>query len=295
MKLTPLKKELNSLEQVNPPSSTIKKSMKYNAFYSYLDKLESKKTPWISIILPLFNEEKTIKKVLEDLPHHPLVEVIVIDDSSEDNSLEEVKKIDPVKRIKIIKHSQNRGYGKALLSGIKKSLGNVIVTMDTDGQHSSNDIFNLVKPILEKEADLTIGSRYLGTYFYKLPILTRLGEIIIEKLIQIFFGIRIMNNQNGFRAFNSRIKHIFNQMTYHGYAFSTEIILKTNLNGYKIKECPIRLYDREYGYSKIVVRQLAIHIFMCIFQYLGVKLLPLKNRERYRIFKKLFNILSHHP
>ncbi|TFG01498.1 MAG: glycosyltransferase family 2 protein [Promethearchaeota archaeon] len=291
MKSSPLNEEIELLENGHTDNNNKDNFQKHKSFYSFLENIKIKYKPLISVILPLFNEEKTIKKVLENLPHHSLIEVIVIDDSSEDNSLEEIRKAKSPRKIKIIKHSKNKGYGGAILSGIKNSLGKIIVTMDTDGQHSSDDIFNLIKPILEEDVDLTIGSRYLGKYFYKLPIVTRLGEIIIEKVIQIFFGIKIMNNQNGFRAFNSQINHIFENMTYRGYAFCTETILKANLNGYKIKECPIKVYDREYGYSKIVVRQLAIRIFMCIFQYLGIKYLPSQKDNENTFLKKLFKKL----
>ncbi|MBD3212595.1 MAG: glycosyltransferase, partial [Candidatus Lokiarchaeota archaeon] len=244
--------------------------------------------PFISIILPLFNEEKTIKKVLKSLPNHPFIEIIVVDDSSEDNSVNKIKEMNLLSNFNLIKHSHNIGYGGAILTGIKKSTGKIIVTMDTDGQHSANDLLNLIKPIIEEDIDLTIGSRYMGKYFYKLPIITRLGELIVEKLIQIFFRIQLENNQNGFKAFKSDIKHIFERMYYIGYAFSVETILRARLKGYTIKECPIKVFDREYGYSKIVVKQLAIRIFMCIFQYILIKYLRLQNWKNISLFHKIF-------
>jgi hypothetical protein len=86
-------------------------------------------------------------------------------------------------------------------------------------------------------------------------------------MIQIFFGKRIMNNQNGFRAFNRKILPIFENIKYQGYAFCTEQILKVSLEGYKIKECPIKVYDREFGSSNIIISKLAFNLFLCILQY----------------------------
>ncbi|MFX1391344.1 MAG: glycosyltransferase family 2 protein [Promethearchaeota archaeon] len=217
--------------------------------------------------MPMYNEEKTIKSILENLPYNNSIEIIVVNDHSTDNSIKEIEKVKVKREIKVINHKKNRGYGHAIISGIRNAKGKIIVTMDSDGQHSSDDIFNLVKPIFDGEVDYTIGSRYKGTYFYKLPILTRLGEVLVEKLIQIFFGPRVMNNQTGFRAFDRKIIPIFNDTRYHGYAFCTEQILKVSMSGFKIKECPIKVYRREYGSSSIVLTKLARKIFSCLFFY----------------------------
>jgi hypothetical protein len=144
--------------------------------------------------------------------------------------------------------------------------------MDSDGQHSPFDILAMIKPILDGEADYTIGSRYLGSYFYKLPVSTRLGEVLIEKLIQIFFGKRIMNNQNGFRAFNRTVIPIFKNFKFEGYAFCTEQIIRATLKGFRIKECPIKVYDRKFGSSNIILTKLTINLFSCILQYILLKL-----------------------
>jgi len=226
----------------------------------------------VSIILPMYNEEHTIGKVLGNLPRGNLIEIIVVDDHSKDNSLKEIERINENNEIKVIKHRKNRGYGAAIVTGINNARGEVLVTMDSDGQHSPYDLLAMIKPILNDEADYTIGSRYLGSYFYKLPVSTRLGELLIEKLIQIFFGKKIMNNQNGFRAFNRKVITIFKDFKYEGYAFCTEQIIRATIKGYRIKECPIKVYDRKYGTSNIILTKLTVNLFSCILQYILVKL-----------------------
>ena len=240
----------------------------YQELYDYLRKFESdNETVLISIILPLYNEENTIRSILENLPSNNSVEIIIIDDNSSDNSLNEIKKVKDNKNFKVIRHKENRGYGNAIITGIGYASGEVIVNMDTDGQHSPDDIFNLIKPIFDGEADYTIGSRYLGTYYYHLPIPTRLGEVLIEKLIQLLFGIRIMNNQNGFRAFKKELVPLFSKAKFLGYAFCTEQILQARLSKYRIIERPIKVYNREYGSSKIILRKLTLNIFACLLIY----------------------------
>ena len=258
------------------PDQNLLKSSQDNHFqplYDFLENFQKGDDQVIlSIILPMYNEEKTIKDVLESLPNQKFIEVIVVNDKSTDGSLKEIERIKMNLNLKVVNHKVNKGYGSAILTGIKNSRGNVIVTMDSDGQHDPKDLLTLVRPIFTKEADYTIGSRYLGTYFYQLPVSTRLGELFVEKLIQIFFGKKIMNNQNGFRAFNRKILKIFDNVKYNGYAFCTEQILRAYIEGYKIKECPIKLYDRKYGSSHIVLSKLAINMFTLFFRYFVIKI-----------------------
>lgn len=263
------------------------KNLSYFEMYEHLKKIKLKNNKYlISIIIPVYNEEKTISKILKDLPKNNDIEIIVIDDHSKDNSVKEIEIVKKEQDITLLRHKKNQGYGRAILMGIKNSKGNIIVTMDSDGQHRPEDIYSLVKPILERNADFTIGSRYLGSYYYNLPLSTRLGEVIIEKLIQIFYGQKIKNNQNGFRAFDRRMLHIFDDIHYQGYAFATELILKAKIYGYIIKECPISVYNREYGSSGIILNVLALNIFSCFVKYFIKKFklilktkYPFKNRN----------------
>ena len=221
----------------------------------------------LSIILPVYNEEKTILKLIQSLPKHKSIEIIIVDDNSTDHSLEEIKKANYDGKIHIIEHKINSGYGAALLTGIRHSKGKIFVTMDSDGQHQAIDLYNLVKPIFDGQADITIGSRYEGSYSYTLPISTRIGEVILEVVIRIFFGQLVKNNQGGFRAFHRRTYKMFEETRFHGYAFTTELILSAALHDYKIKECPIHLLGREHGASYIVLNKLLPSLTLCVGLY----------------------------
>ncbi|MFX1594338.1 MAG: glycosyltransferase family 2 protein, partial [Promethearchaeota archaeon] len=229
MKTLSTERKLKTLtDKIEAKNGTIEDN--YQDLYNYVKNLENQKDQVVlSIILPMYNEENTIKTILEELPNNSAIEIIVVDDHSTDNSLKEIEKVKFKRDINVISHEKNRGYGGAIISGISLAKGDIIVTMDTDGQHDPGDIINLVKPIFDGEADYTIGSRYKGAYYYQIPVLNRLGELIVEKLIQIFFGTRLMNNQTGFRAFTREVLPIFYDTKYHGYAFCTEQILKVSL------------------------------------------------------------------
>lgn len=251
----------------------------YNQMYQHLDRITSEKEFLISIIIPVYNEEKTIYSILKSLPQNNKIEIIVVDDYSRDNSIREIEKAQETRDIRLLKHMKNKGYGKAILTGIKRSHGKIIITMDADGQHCPDDIYTLIKPILDKEAHYTIGSRYLGSYHYELPISTRIGEVVVEKLMYIFFGQKVVNNQGGFRAFDREIIHIFDNIQYKNFAFTTELIIRAALYGFNIKECPIKLLDRTHGSSRIHLSKLGMNIAFCFFRYILMRI-------KMRIFKK---------
>ncbi|MFX0105924.1 MAG: glycosyltransferase family 2 protein [Candidatus Hodarchaeota archaeon] len=241
-----------------------RKNNNIELLHSCIKKYKKKTTEKIiSIIIPVYNEENTIRQILEKIPKNNLIEIIVIDDCSMDNSISEIKKVKHQGEIHIIRHKINRGYGEALLTGIRHSTGDVFITMDSDGQHRTEDIFNLVLPIFEGEADICIGSRYKGSFNYKLPVATRFGEALLEIIIILLFRQKVKNNQCGFRALHKKTKHIFETIKFKGYAFTTELILLAMLNGYKIKEVPINLASREYGSSNIILRKLLFSLILC--------------------------------
>lgn len=265
----------------------MKRYYSYDKLYKQLERVNINKCRYlISIVIPVYNEEKTIYSILKSLPENDKIEIIVIDDKSVDNSIREIEKAQKNHSISLYKHEKNRGYGKAILTGIKKSQGKVIITMDSDGQHSPDDIYILSKPILEGKAHYTIGSRYLGSYHYELPMSTRFGEVVVEKLIHIFFGQKVVNNQGGFRAFDRDIIHIFDDIQYKNFAFTTELIIRALLYKYKIIECPIKLVDRSHGSSRIKLNKLGINISFCLFRYFLIKIKMRVLRKYTMSFKK---------
>jgi len=273
------KPNIASLNKIKTKKSTIVSD--YQELYNFLNLFKNdENSVLMSIILPMYNEENTIRSILEMLPKNKLIEIIIIDDNSTDNSLKEIKKVKHYNEFKIIRHLENRGYGNAIITGMRYATGDVIVSMDTDGQHNPDDIYILIKPIFEGKADYTIGSRYLGSYHYHLPVATRLGEVFVEKFFQVFFGIKIMNNQNGFRAFTKELIPVFNNAKFLGYAFCTEQILQATLSEHKVLECPIKVYDREYGYSKIKLHILTLNILASLLLYYLIKFKLNVSRKR---------------
>ena len=220
----------------------------------------------ISIVIPLYNEENSIKALLESFPNHYRYEIIIVDDGSTDKSIQKIKEVDNLD-IEVIQHDRNLGYGAAIKSGFDHAKGDIIVTMDSDGQHDPKEIPNLVKPLISNKADLIVGSRYLGKCRYKIPLHTRAGEFFIKTSLWFLYNQKVYNNQNGFRAFKKESLDIFRNLRSNGMGFTTELLFESAYSGLKIVEIPITVSSRRYGTSYIKLLSLTRFICSCVIIY----------------------------
>jgi glycosyltransferase involved in cell wall biosynthesis len=250
---------LNQSTQEKYQESQFEDSDSYSSQLSNSDLL-------ISVIIPVYNEEYSIKSVIERIPNHLKYEIILVDDGSTDRSVLKIKEIEK-DNIKILQHQQNLGYGAALITGFKNATGNIIVTLDSDGQHKPEEIEKMIKPILQDKADLVIGSRYLGDCDYKVPLYTRIGEYCVKICILGLFRQRVGNNQSGYRCFRKEILNVLNDNLFVRMGFTTEFLLECALNNLKILEIPISINQREHGTSNINLANIFKSILNCIAIY----------------------------
>lgn len=151
------------------------------------------------LVLPVYNEEKYIHQVVREATPY-VDEVIVVDDGSTDHSFNEAQRAGAT----VIRHSLNLGKAGALKTGADAALeecADVIVFMDSDGQHLSEDLPRLIEPLLKGEADLVIGSRMGGD---KMPFVRNGGNRLLHWMVKLLYGIDIHDTQSGFRAFGSQ-------------------------------------------------------------------------------------------
>ena len=275
MQLSKMLKEKSFSEKIDE----IDKGNIQNTSLNQARDLIKEKYPSISIIIPLYNEEKSIVDVINRIPNHYNREIIIVDDGSTDDSIKRVNKI-PNKNIKIIQHEYNRGYGAAIQTGIKNAKGDIIVTLDSDGQHNPEEITKIIKPIIKNRIDIVIGSRYLGTCNYRIPLYTRLGEYFINLAFYLLYRKKINNNQSGFRAIkNSSMKSFIFSYKNKGMAFSTEFLLKALENKKHIIEVPISIHPRKYGNSNVNLFKILRSIISIFFHYGLKKLIPIKKKK----------------
>ncbi len=205
----------------------------------------------VSIIIPAFNEEKSLGNVLAELRRYVEMvqinnEIIVVDDGSTDKT----KEVAFRNGAKVLSNKINRGKGYSLRCGFECAKGKIIVTMDADGSHNPSDIERLVLTVLNG-ADIAVGSRFNTMEGRKTTTkVNLLGNRFISILFLLITGSFVADSQSGFRAFNSKVlKEI--QVTSNGFEVETELTLKPILNGYSLKEVPIFVRNRANGYSRL--------------------------------------------
>lgn len=196
----------------------------------------------IIIGMPAFNEEKNIAKMILRL-QSLADKIIVCDDGSSDLTGKIAEKMGAV----VVSHQKNLGYGAAIRSLFLKAVeldADILVTFDADGQHRVEDINKVLEPIKKQEADIVIGSRFLDQET-DIPKYRRMGIKVITRLTNISTETKISDSQSGFRAYNRKtLNEIIPSES--GMGVSTEILIKANKKGLKIKEVPIKiLYEGE--------------------------------------------------
>ena len=192
----------------------------------------------IAVGLPAYNEEKNIASIITKLEKISDT-IIVCNDGSSDLTGKIASKMGAV----TINHEKNLGYGAAICSLFLKAKDldvDVLVTFDADGQHDVLDIQKVIDPIVEKKADLVIGSRFLHSSQDNIPSYRKTGIQIITKLTNTSLKEKIKDSQSGFRAYS---KEVLSKITPsdRGMGVSSEILIKASNNDFRITEIPINI------------------------------------------------------
>lgn len=202
----------------------------------------------VSIIIPAFNEEKTIAGVINDIKKELAekleYELIIVNDGSTDKTREILSQIGG---LNLINHKINRGYSASLKAGIKQAKYDWILTIDSDGSHLANQIIKLI-PYTE-EYDLIVGAR-TGKDAYDTSS-RKFGRNIITKFAQYISCSEIDDINSGFRLFKKELAIRFWHLFPEGFSFSTTITVAAHVNHYPVKYVPIEVHKRKGGNSTI--------------------------------------------
>jgi len=191
----------------------------------------------ITVGLPAYNEEKNIAKIIVQLKK-VADQIIVCDDGSTDLTSRIAESLGTI----VIKHPKNLGYGSAIRSIFLKAReinSEILVTIDSDGQHKIEDIEKVAKPVVDGQADVSIGSRFLDKHD-NAPKYRKLGINIITKVTNSSLSEKITDAQSGFRAYNNKVLQALSPSD-SGMGISTEILIKSSNLGFKIAEVPTEI------------------------------------------------------
>lgn len=198
-------------------------------------------SPLIVALIPAYNEEKNIAEVIGQTREFA-GRVLVCDDGSTDSTYH----ISLVSGAEVIKHRRNVGYGAALRSLFLKGVSipaEAFVTIDSDGQHDSKFIPALTQAILDGEADLVIGSRFLSDRFDFTPPHRKVAIKLITRLFDLRGHSEFTDLQSGFRAYSRKALAV-TCPTRTGMGASTEIMMRAVKSKLKIREIPVPIYYR---------------------------------------------------
>ena len=209
--------------------------------------------PQLSVIVPVFNEEKTILNVLEALEKalpkdH---EIIVVDDGSADNTTAIVEKYaGKNKSVRLIRHLQNRGKTAALVTGFAASIGQIVIVQDADLEYDPAEIPDVIAPILSNRADVVYGSRFLTrrasrVLYYRHYLANR----FLTGLSNLLTDLNFTDVETCYKAFRGEI--IRNMIiTSQRFGFEVEVTAKIAKLGCRTYEVPISYYGRTYQEGK---------------------------------------------
>ena len=192
----------------------------------------------IIIGIPAFNEEKNIASIITKLMNITDT-IIVCNDGSSDLTSEIAEKMGAL----VINHKKNLGYGGAIRSIFLKAKElecDILVTFDADGQHRIEDIGNVTTPIINQEAELVIGSRFLDGSEKEVPQYRKVGIKVITKITNASIKEKLTDSQSGFRAYSKKVVDELNPSEL-GMGISTEILIKASSKNFKIVEVPIKI------------------------------------------------------
>ena len=192
----------------------------------------------IIVGIPAFNEEKNIAVLIIQLKK--IADKIIV---CNDGSTDLTSKIAEGLGATVINHEKNLGYGAAIRSIFLKSKdldGDILVTFDADGQHRIEDISKVIKPIVNEESDLVIGSRFLDKSEKEVPQYRKVGIKMITKITNATIKKQLTDSQSGFRAYSKKVLNELNPSEL-GMGISTEILIKASAKNFRISEVPIKI------------------------------------------------------
>lgn len=245
---------------------------KYRNTIKWGDILKTKNQKKILLIIPAYNEEENILKTCKKIKkENKTLDFIVINDGSKDRTLD-ILKNNNLPHINLI---HNLGIGGAVQTGYKYALENdydIAIQFDGDGQHDIRYVEKLIKPIINGEADFTIGSRFIEELStFKSSVARRIGINIISFFIKIFTGKKIYDTTSGFRAVNKDIIKLFAEhypIEYPEPVSTTELLKQ----GKRVKEVSVEMNEREGGISSIRAWKTAYYMFNVVLSIIIVSI-----------------------
>ena len=227
----------------------------------------------VSIIIPCYNEKETIEKVFFKVKSSHILnkEIIIVDDFSNDGSVEIINKIskdNPESKLKTIFHKKNEGKGAAIKSGLKVATCDLVLIQDSDLEYDPSDYPNLLEPFIKYNADVVYGSRFVGgtgpkrLHFFWHTFANK----ILTLITNIFTNLNMTDMETGYKVFKKKYIDIVN-LEEKSFGIEPEITIKLAKQKIKFFEVPITYNGRNYNQGKKIKAKDAFIALYCIIKY----------------------------
>ena len=214
----------------------------------------------VLIIIPTYNEIENIEKIIiSTINLYPKIKILVVDDNSPDLTFKKVEelKLKFKDQLFLLKRQQKEGLGTAYVAGFKwalKNKFNYVFEMDADFSHNPMDIKRILEPMLDKNFDVSIGSRYIkGINVVNWPLSRIILSYTASLYVQLITKMNIKDSTSGYICYKKSVLESIDldNIKFTGYAFQIEMKYKSYLKNFKISEVPIIFTDRVNGVSKL--------------------------------------------
>lgn len=226
----------------------------------------------LSIVIPCYNEDKTlnecVNRVLEIANENLSLEIIIVDDCSNDSSYliaKDLERNHP--EVKVLRHEKNSGKGAALRSGFKAAIGDYVAVQDADLEYDPNDLKRLIVPLLEDKADVVLGSRFLSTEAHRVLYFWHyLGNRFLTFLSNMFTDLNLTDMETCYKVFRRNVIQSID-IKENRFGFEPEIVAKIAQMRLRIYEMGISYYGRTYAEGKKIGVKDGFRALYCIFRY----------------------------
>jgi len=225
------------------------------------------RAPRLSVIIPAYNEAKTLHRVIESvlaLDVHK--QLIVVDDGSTDGTRESILAMQGRDGITVVLHDYNQGKGAAIQSGIRLAIGDIVIVQDADLEYDPCDILKVIKPILDGESDVVYGSRYLANSHQDQSALHRFGNACLTGLSNWMTNQSLTDMETCYKAFRRELIQSI-EIEQRRFGFEPEITAKLAKKKIVIREVPISYKSRSWNEGKKIGIKDLISTLYCIVRY----------------------------
>ncbi len=207
----------------------------------------------VSILIPVYNEERTVSQILEQVRAVDLSplekEIIVVDDGSQDGSVEILSQEAQRGDITFVRHERNQGKGAAVRTAMAHATGDIFLIQDADLEYDPRDYPSLLRPILERRAEVVYGSRFLGGPRKAMLFWHMVANKLLTLITNILYDSILSDMETCYKVFKAEVVRSI-PLRARGFEFEPEITAKILKRGYRIFEVPITYTGREYHEGK---------------------------------------------